>query len=215
MLPDSPAPLPLAHPTLAFDGDLTTARAILEAYVPADDDQADAKACMLQFLDEHPRNAHLRECAPGHLTASALILHADGRRALFTHHKKLDRWLQPGGHCDGDANLAAVALREAVEESGIDDLVIVPEPVDLDIHLIPERPGEEAHLHLDTRYLVLAPAGASYVVSEESHDLAWLSMDELEGCADGSVLRLAKRFLDAEPGSHGANLNPRGQAQPE
>lgn len=183
------------HAQLAFQGDAAFARAILDAYAPADADQADAKACMLQFLEEHPRDAHLRTCAPGHLTASALILHADGKRALFTHHRKLNRWLQPGGHCDGDANLAAVALREATEESGIDGLTIVPEPIDLDIHLIPERPGEEAHLHLDTRYLVLAPQGAEYTVSAESHDLAWLTFDQLVDCADGSVLRLAKRFL--------------------
>lgn len=182
-------------PELAFQGDAQFARAIIEAYAPADFDQEDAKACILQFLEEHPRDAHLRECAPGHLTASALVLHADGRRALFTLHKKLDRWLQPGGHCDGDANLAAVALREAIEETGIDGLTIHPEPVDLDIHLIPERPGEEAHVHLDTRYLVFAPEGAEFVVSEESHELAWLTYDELQGCADGSVLRLAKHHL--------------------
>lgn len=183
------------HPALAFDGDCARARAILEAYEPADEDQADAKACMLQFLTEHPRDAHLRECAPGHLTASAIILHPSGERGLFTHHKKLGRWLQLGGHCDGDANLPAVALREATEESGIEGLLIDPEPIDLDIHLIPERPGEEAHVHLDARFLVRAPEGASYVVSEESHDLAWLTLDELKGCADGSVLRIAALFL--------------------
>jgi 8-oxo-dGTP pyrophosphatase MutT (NUDIX family) len=177
-MPLSQRRLAADHPDLAFNGDPRFARAILEAYAPADDDQADAKACMLQFMDEHPRDAHLRECAPGHLTASALILHSDGTRALFTLHRKLNRWLQPGGHCDGDANLAAVALREAIEESGINDLVIVPEPV-----------------HLDTRYLVLAPKGAEFVVSEESHDLAWLTLAELEACADGSVLRLARRFI--------------------
>jgi 8-oxo-dGTP pyrophosphatase MutT (NUDIX family) len=194
-MPLSQRRLAADHPDLAFNGDPRFARAILEAYAPADDDQADAKACMLQFMDEHPRDAHLRECAPGHLTASALILHSDGTRALFTLHRKLNRWLQPGGHCDGDANLAAVALREAIEESGINDLVIVPEPVDLDIHLIPERKGEPDHVHLDTRYLVLAPKGAEFVVSEESHDLAWLTLAELEACADGSVLRLARRFI--------------------
>lgn len=194
-MPLSQRRLAADHPDLAFNGDPRIARAILEAYEPADFDQTDVKACMLQFLDEHPRDAHLRECAPGHLTASALILHSDGQRALFTLHRKLNRWLQPGGHCDGDANLAAVALREAIEESGIEDLVIVPEPVDLDIHLIPERKGEPAHVHLDTRYLVHAPEGAEFVVSEESHDLAWLTLAELEACADGSVLRLARALL--------------------
>ncbi len=190
------------HPELAFDGDPARARAILEAYRAKDADQEDARACMLAFLDEHPRDAHLRECVPGHLTASALILSADRRRALFTHHRKLDRWLQLGGHCDGDANLPAAALREAVEESGIAELQIDPTPIDLDIHLIPERPGEEAHLHLDTRFLILAPEGASFAVSDESHDLAWLDLDELEELVrdeaaggpgtDLSVLRLAR-----------------------
>jgi len=182
-------------PELAFNGDAAFARQILEAYVPKDADQEDAKANMLQFMTEHPRDAHLRECAPGHLTASAIILHPDGKRALFTHHKKLNRWLQLGGHCDGDANLPAVALREAWEESGIEGLTIDPSPIDLDIHLIPERKGEAAHEHLDTRFLVRAPAGASYVVSDESHDLAWLTLDELKDCADGSVLRIAALFL--------------------
>ena len=187
--------LTIDSPELAFNGDAHFARALLEAYQPKDADQEDAKACMLQFMHEHPLDAHLRECAPGHLTASSIVLHPDGKRGLFTHHKKLGRWLQLGGHCDGDANLAAVALREATEESGIEGLTIEPTPVDLDIHLIPDRPGEEAHVHLDTRFLVHAPAGAEYVVSDESHDLAWLTLEELAGCADGSVLRLAGLFL--------------------
>jgi 8-oxo-dGTP pyrophosphatase MutT (NUDIX family) len=187
--------LPLDAAALAFNGDASFARQILEAYVPKSADQQDARTCMLEFMNEHPCDAHLRECAPGHLTASAILLHPDKRRGLFTHHKKLGRWLQLGGHCDGDANLPAVALREAWEESGIEGLTIEPTPIDLDIHLIPERPGEEAHVHLDTRFLIHAPKDASYVVSDESHDLAWLTLDELLGCADGSVLRLAGLVL--------------------
>ena len=149
---------------------------------------------MLQFLEEHPRDAHLRECVPGHLTASAIIVHPDGGRGLFTHHRKLDRWLQLGGHCDGDGNLPAVALREGIEESGIEDLAIDPVPIDLDIHLIPDRKGEPAHLHLDTRFRIVSPT-ADFVVSDESHDLAWLTLDELHARGDGSVLRLAGLVL--------------------
>src|SRR5688572_10916647 len=103
---------------------------------------------MLSFLQEHPLDAHLRSCAPGHFTASALVVDAPGERGLLTHHKKLDRWLQLGGHCDGDSNFAAVALREAQEESGIEGLSIDPRPLDLDIHTIPARTGDPEHLHL-------------------------------------------------------------------
>ena len=187
--------LPSTAPELAFRPDVTFARETLASYEPKDAEQARQRAAMLAFLDEFPETGHLRSCVPGHLTASSLIVHPDRKRGLFTHHRKLNRWLQLGGHCDGDANLAAVALREAIEESGIADLVIEPTPVDLDIHSIPARKADPEHLHLDTRFLIFAPEGAEYVVSDESHDLAWLTLDELADCADGSVLRLARLVL--------------------
>ena len=112
-------------------------------------------------------------------------------RALLTYHRKLGRWLQLGGHADGDANLAGVALREAVEESGIADLAIDPAPVDLDIHVIPARPGEPEHLHLDTRFLVRAGPGAEPRMSSESLDLRWFAPRDLHGVeTDDSVRRL-------------------------
>lgn len=173
------------------DPDLDRARTILRSYRPHDADQALVQARMLSFIDEHPLDAHLRTQLVGHLTASALVIDATGERALLTHHRKLNRWLQLGGHCDGDANLAGAALREALEESGIAGLEIDPEPVDLDIHSIPARKDEPEHLHLDTRFLVYAPAGAIEALSEESHALAWVSPAELEQLsADESVQRL-------------------------
>jgi len=166
------------------------ARATLAAYAPRDAAQRATRARMLAFLDEHA-DALSRSCAPGHLTASALVLHPDGERALLTLHAKLGRWLQLGGHCDGDGNLAGVALREAVEESGIAGLLVDPVPVDLDVHPIPARPGEPEHLHLDARFLVHAPPGAEPVASRESLELRWFSTADVARLGtDDSVRRL-------------------------
>jgi 8-oxo-dGTP pyrophosphatase MutT (NUDIX family) len=177
-------------PALAFDPDPARARTILLAFVPPDDGQARTRARMLAFLQEHP-DALLRSCREGHLTASALVLSADGSRGLLTLHGKLGRWLQLGGHCDGDGNLPAVALREAAEESGIEGLAIDPRPIDLDVHAIPARPGEPEHLHLDTRFLVFAPAGAAPRASAESRELRWVEPAELPSLeCDDSVRRL-------------------------
>lgn len=184
------APLPPGSPELAPSDDLARARGLLAAYVPPTDAQRAERDRILAFVDAHP-DALRRTCLAGHLTGSALVLDAAGERALLTHHRKLDRWLQLGGHCDGDANLAAVALREAIEESGIPDLRVDPAPVDLDVHVIPARRDEPEHLHLDVRFLVHAPPGAREVASDESHALGWFSPAELAGIdVDDSVERL-------------------------
>jgi 8-oxo-dGTP pyrophosphatase MutT (NUDIX family) len=173
--------------------DLAVARRLLESWIPPTLTQERTRDRMLAFIDEHPDDAHLRSCVPGHLTASALVLDASGERALLTHHRKLGRWLQLGGHCDGDANLAAVALREATEESGIAELAIDPVPIDVDIHTIPARKGESEHLHLDTRFLVRAPDGAAERASEESLELRWFDRDEAARIeTDESVRRLLR-----------------------
>ena len=172
-------------------GDLAVAVRILETWDPPSEDQARVRDRMLAFIAEHPRDAHRRSCEPGHLTASALVVDAAGERALLTHHAKLGRWLQLGGHCDGDANLPGVALREAIEESGIADLAIEPAPIDVDIHAIPARKGEPEHLHLDTRFLVRAPSGAAARASDESVELRWVTSAEAERLEiDDSVRRL-------------------------
>ena len=173
--------------------DLAIARSTLATWTPPSLEQRATRDRMLAFIDEHPRDAHLRSCVPGHLTASALVVDADGRRALLTHHRKLGRWLQLGGHCDGDANLPGVALREATEESGIEGLELEPVPIDVDIHTIPARKDEPEHLHLDTRFLVRAPAGAIERASEESNRLRWFTRAEAEALeTDDSVRRLLR-----------------------
>ena len=142
----------------------------------------------------------LRTCPPGHVTASAWIVSPDGERALLTHHRKLGRWLQLGGHVDGEADVERAALREAEEESGMTGFTLVEwttaglVPLDLDVHPIPARRDEPEHLHWDVRFLLRAPAGQALVVSHESNDLRWFTNDELRAVtAEDSVLRLARK----------------------
>ncbi|MEV0002346.1 NUDIX hydrolase [Micromonospora sp. NPDC050980] len=114
---------------------------------------------------------------PGHVTASALVLDPTGGRVLLCLHRKLRRWVQLGGHCEpGDRSLAAAALREATEESGIPDLTLDPTPIDVDIHPVTCQGGS---LHYDVRYAVFAPAGATERVSDESEALGWFPSDRL------------------------------------
>ncbi len=171
-------------------GDLAVARSIVAGYSPEGSAQIRERERVLEFIDAHP-DALLRSCLPGHLTASGMVIDSRGERALLTHHRKLGRWLQLGGHCDGNGNLAASALREATEESGIADLAIDPCPVDLDIHTIPIRGSEPEHLHLDVRFQIFAPAGVREAASDESLALGWFTSAELETIeSDDSVRRL-------------------------
>ena len=171
--------------------DLSVARALLEAYEARDSAQAAFRDEMLAFIGANPEDAHKRSCLTGHLTASCLLLDHSEERALLTHHAKLERWLQLGGHVDGDANLPAAAWREGTEESGINDIELDPAPFDLDIHSIPAHGDEPEHLHLDVRFLGRAPMGAVDVVSEESIELGWFRPDDLADLnTDPSVVLL-------------------------
>lgn len=183
--------LPADDPALAPSATLDGARTLVAGLL--DDPGIGATAAdVVAFLDEHPDALH-RSCGPGHLTGSALVVDADGERTLVLLHRKLRRWLQPGGHADGDANLAAVALREATEETGVAGLRVDPDPVDIDIHRV-EPPGEPPHLHLDVRFLVVAPAGARVDGNHESLELRWVEPDQLVDLgADPGLVRLAER----------------------
>ncbi|MCR9246762.1 MAG: NUDIX hydrolase [bacterium] len=150
----------------------------------------------LDFLGRHP-DCLLRSCVPGHITASCWILDAAGEHALFTHHRKLDRWLQLGGHVDGEAHVERAALREAQEESGMARFEFVEwaagglVPLDLDVHPIPARGAEPRHDHWDVRFLLRAAAGQALTISDESNDLRWVPLAEIPRLTDEeSVLRL-------------------------
>jgi 8-oxo-dGTP pyrophosphatase MutT (NUDIX family) len=158
---------------------------VLRRFQPEDDEQARLRASYIDFLQAHP-DGMTRECVPAHLTASALVLDATGSHVLLTLHRKGGFWAQVGGHCEpSDATLAAAALREAREESGIDDLRVAGDgPVDLDRHKLSSAFGACGE-HLDVRYALIAPAGARPAVSDESNDVAWFPFDALpDGCVD-------------------------------
>lgn len=137
-----------------------------------------------------------RQHRVGHFTGSAWLVSADGERVLLTHHRKLNRWLQLGGHADGDSNLARVALREAEEESGLTGLVVDSAIFDLDRHRIPAYGAEPEHWHYDVRFIVRTTHTETFVVNEESHALAWrLISDIARDATDESVKRMAKKWL--------------------
>ncbi len=125
-------------------------------------------------------NCYKRSLLTGHITASAWIINKTGSSALLVHHKKLNRWLQPGGHADGDENIVAVATREAREESGLKTLKLLKTNIfDLDIHLIPMHLDIQAHYHYDIRFIFVADSIEEYVVSDESNELRWVPMDKI------------------------------------
>jgi 8-oxo-dGTP pyrophosphatase MutT (NUDIX family) len=167
--------------------DLSVARAhVAGCDAPA---VAHTQAEVLAFIDAHT-DALARTCAPGHLTGSAFVYDPRGDRFVMLHHTKLRKWLQPGGHADGDANLAAVALREACEETGIEGLRVVVPAIDIDIHVV-EPPKEHPHRHLDLRFLVLAPPDATIEGNHESTALRWCTVDDLHALdVDESIHRL-------------------------
>jgi 8-oxo-dGTP pyrophosphatase MutT (NUDIX family) len=169
---------------------------LLRAHQPraADPHEAAMTAEVIHFVEAHP-DCLLRTCVPGHLTGSAWIVDAPRRRVLLTHHRKLDKWLQPGGHADGDPDLLAVALREGREETGLTRLhAVSPEVFDVDRHPIPPRGDTPGHWHLDLRFLVAADPEEELIISDESHDLAWVELERIAALnPEESMLRMVRK----------------------
>ncbi len=155
------------------------------------DEERDDYETLIEFITTNP-GCFERENA-GHITGSVWLINHEGTHALLTHHKKLGKWLQLGGHADGDPHIPRVAMKEAVEESGIEGLTFVMEGIfDIDIHPIPNQ----CLVHYDVRYLIKAGPNANYTVSHESHDLAWVPLEKLSYYTTAqSVLRMAQKMV--------------------
>lgn len=193
--------LPAGDPRLAPSSDLRLARSAVEsADVTAAAERH--RRTILDLIDQHENALH-RSCRPGHLTGSALVVSADGREVVMLHHRKLRRWMQPGGHCDGDGNLAGVALREAGEETGLRAARIDPVAIDVDVHRVDDR-ADGPHLHLDVRFLVVAPAAAPLAGNHESTALRWVAPDGLAALGvDAGTQRMVHHGLDVFGGVRG------------
>ena len=182
LMPTREAPLPLSR--------------MLADYAIRHPDDAAVVAEFRRFLGSSPATFERRH-AVGHFTGSAFVVSADGERTLLMHHRKLGLWVQPGGHADGDSDLAAVARREAQEETGLRGLTLEPGIFDLDRHAIPARRDEPEHFHYDVRFVVRAAAGEAFALNEESLALAWRAIGTVaaDPQADASVRRMACRWL--------------------
>jgi 8-oxo-dGTP pyrophosphatase MutT (NUDIX family) len=165
---------------------LDTLRCVLDgldtkSWPHASFDRAEEAAILAKFLAfvSSTPDCFERTSPHGHITGSALVVSPDLRRVLLTHHAKLDKWLQLGGHSDGSPKTAEVAYREVEEESGLTRLSFVQtDPYDFDWHDIPARPNEPAHIHYDVRFLIAADPEEPLVITKESKDLRWFTVDE-------------------------------------
>ena len=191
------------------------ALALLDGWSAPSAKQESLRERYAAHLRTHPDGLE-RSCRPDHVTASTLVLDAAGEQVLLTLHAKAREWFQLGGHCEpADTTLAGAALREATEESGIAGLVVDPQPVHLSEHAVPfcggpPAGGRPVH-HLDVRFLAVAPAETTYVVSEESVDLRWWPVERLPNPELSELVALGlSRRRRARPDRSAQSTSPLG-----
>ncbi len=174
---------------------ISNLKSLLQNYHPVDSEERVFKKQTLQFIEAYD-SCFERSLKVGHITASSWLLNRDGTHALLLHHSKLDRWFQLGGHCDGDPDTLAVAIKEASEESGIFGIKAVSSEIfDIDIHLIPENSKDKAHFHYDVRFLLQVNTDEEVSQNSESKQLKWVSKDIKDLPTDtASILRMHKKW---------------------
>jgi len=170
---------------------------LLDEYSAFDEAEHQMHQALSTFVRENAR-CFDRSLTQGHITGSAWLVDRNFQHVFFTHHKKLNRWFQPGGHSDGDPNTLAVSMREASEESGIEDVFIQPVDnsiFDIDVHTIPANKKEAEHLHYDIRFLLETDMRHPLRISEESNEIAWINLENIpEYTQEDSILRMIDKM---------------------
>jgi len=168
---------------------------LLKQYTPKYSEEIISKQEMINFVSKYP-DCFERTLTPGHITASAWLLDHTAEKALLLHHAKLDIWCQPGGHCDGDPDTLRTALKEATEESGIENIVPCFETIfDIDIHEIPAKGATPAHLHYDVRFLLKVSKETTPRINEESHAFIWIDKTSPIPTKERSILRMREKWI--------------------
>jgi 8-oxo-dGTP pyrophosphatase MutT (NUDIX family) len=168
--------------------------ALIAAYSPSDGNEKKYHAGITRFLKQHGDTAFCHELLIGHITASAFLLNHNSTKFLLMHHVKLNKWLQLGGHCDGNTDVLAVALKEAQEESGISSIEPVKTSIfDIDIHHIPMHKAVPAHEHYDIRFLLKTVNSDTIQKNNESNELRWFSFNEELPTQEESVARMVRK----------------------
>jgi 8-oxo-dGTP pyrophosphatase MutT (NUDIX family) len=169
---------------------------LLETHTPWNEHEGRMRDRMKDFVNRQP-DCFDRSLLVGHITGSAWVLDQDQALVLLTHHCKLNKWLQLGGHADGEGDVLLVALREAVEESGLESIwPFSREIFDVDVHEIPAHANDPAHLHYDVRFRLAANPNQPLRVSSESKELAWVPLREVHKLTrEESVLRMVEKSL--------------------
>jgi 8-oxo-dGTP pyrophosphatase MutT (NUDIX family) len=166
---------------------------LLENHAPLDAAEQDMCLKTIAFVQENPA-CFDRSLRAGHITASAWVVSPDRRQVLLMHHAKLDRWFQPGGHCDGDPDVLGVALKEAREETGAVVHPVSPAIYDVDVHTIPANAREPAHEHYDIRFLLEADPGGDMKRNAESKEIRWVSVEDIVNYnASESIMRMQRK----------------------
>jgi 8-oxo-dGTP pyrophosphatase MutT (NUDIX family) len=175
--------------------------ALLRAHRPIDEGESCSLARIVLFVEENP-SCFERSLLAGHVTGSAWVTSRAEDRVVLVHHGKLGRWVQPGGHADGDSDVARVAWREASEETGLRSITPASEAIyDVDVHVIPARAAEPAHFHYDVRFLFFADPDEAPLASAESRAVRWVDLEEAHRLSDE---RSVERMLEKMQRARGA-----------
>lgn len=169
--------------------------ALLDSYTAFTEEEAKMQVELSTFVKSHP-DCFERSLLIGHVTGSAFVVNKERTHSLLMHHSMLGIWVQPGGHCDGHPDVAQVAMKEAVEETGLENLTIESDRIfDLDIHWLPERKSVPGHYHYDVRFLIEADINEELMPNEESIELKWVPLNEITKYnEDSSVLRMKDKL---------------------